>query len=158
MLMNCVAFSQSDSSNWVMWQVTDPLPPLGGTCAWPRKNNFHKNAKSWMILLDIWLRFQNQTKHDDVIKWKHIPRNWLFVRGIHRSPVNSSHKGQWRGALMFSLICVWINDWVNNREAGDFRRYLTHYDVIVMTNRNIWTWWLSLLIICKEISYRLISF
>ena len=35
-------------------------------------------------------------------------------------------------ALMFSLICVWINDWVNNREAGDLRRYRAHYDVIVM--------------------------
>ena len=70
--------------------------------------------------------------HDDVIKWKHFPRNWPFVRGIHRSPVNSSHKGQWRGALMFSLICVWINDWVNNREAGDLRRYRAHSDVIVM--------------------------
>ena len=57
--------------------------------------------------------------HDDVIKWKHFPRYWPFVRGIHRSPVNSPHKGQWRGALMFSLICVWINGWVNNREAGD---------------------------------------
>ena len=43
--------------------------------------------------------------HDDVIKWKHFPRYWPFVRGIHRSPVNSPHKGQWRGALMFSLIC-----------------------------------------------------
>ena len=39
--------------------------------------------------------------HDDVIKWKHFPRNWPFVRGLHRSPVNSPHKGQWRGALMF---------------------------------------------------------
>ena len=47
--------------------------------------------------------------HDDVIKKKHFPRYWPFVRGIHRSPVNSPHKGQWRGALMFSLICVWIN-------------------------------------------------
>ena len=70
--------------------------------------------------------------HDDVIKWKHFPHYWPFVRGIHRSPVNSPHKGQWRGALMFSLICVWINDWVNNREAGDLRRYRAHYDVIVM--------------------------
>ena len=35
----------------------------------------------------------------------------------------SQHKGQWRGALMISLICVWINGWVNNREAGDLRRY-----------------------------------
>ena len=46
-----------------------------------------------------------------------------------------AHKGQWRGSLMFSLICVWINGWVNNREAGDLRRYHTHYDVIVM-----WIW------------------
>ena len=47
-------------------------------------------------------------------------------------PVNFPHKGQWRGALMFSLICVWINRWVNNREAGDLRRYRAHYDVMVM--------------------------
>ena len=65
--------------------------------------------------------------HDDVITWKHFPRYWPFVREIHRSPVNSPHKGQWRGASMFSLICVWINGWVNNREAGDLRRYRAHY-------------------------------
>ena len=70
--------------------------------------------------------------HDDVIKWKLFPRYWPFVRGIHRSPVNSPHKGQWRGALMFTLICVWINGWVNNHEAGDLRRYRVHYGVIVM--------------------------
>ena len=61
-----------------------------------------------------------------------ITRYWPFVRGIHRSPVNSPHKGQWRGALMFSLLCAWLNGWVNNREAGDLRRYRAHYDVIVM--------------------------
>ena len=55
--------------------------------------------------------------HDDVIKWKHFPRYWPFVRGINRSLVNSPHKGQWHGALMFSFICAWINDWVNNREG-----------------------------------------
>ena len=57
--------------------------------------------------------------HDDVIKWKHFPCYWPFVRGIHRSRVNSPHKGQWLGALMFSLICAWINGWANNREAGE---------------------------------------
>ena len=41
-------------------------------------------------------------------------------------------KGQWRGALMFYFIYAWINDWVNNREAGDLRRQDGHYDVIVM--------------------------
>ena len=57
------------------------------------------------------------------------------MREIHRSPVNFPHKGQWRGALMFSLIYAWINDWVNNHEAGDLRRQHGHYDVIVMSNR-----------------------
>ena len=47
-------------------------------------------------------------------------------------PVNSPHKSQWRGALMFSLIYAWINDWINNREAGDLRRQCGHYDVSVM--------------------------
>ena len=69
--------------------------------------------------------------HDDVIKWKHFPRNWPFVWGIHWSPVNSPHKGQWCGALMFSLSCALKNTGVNNCEAGDLRRHL--YDVIVMT-------------------------
>ena len=54
------------------------------------------------------------------------------VRGIHRSPMNSPHKGQWRGSLMFSLICAWINAWVNNRAAGDMRRHCAHYCVIVV--------------------------
>ena len=70
--------------------------------------------------------------HDDVIKWKHFPRYWPFVLEIHRSTMNSPHKGQWRGALMFSVICARINGWVNNREAGDLRRHRAHYDVIVM--------------------------
>ena len=69
--------------------------------------------------------------HDDVIKWEHFPRYWPFVWGIHRSPVNSPHKGQWRGALMFSLICARINAWVNS-EAGDLRRNHAHYDVTAM--------------------------
>ena len=56
--------------------------------------------------------------------------------GIHRSPVNSPHKGQWRGALMFSLMCAWINAWVNNREAGYLKRHRAHYDVIVMRTSN----------------------
>ena len=78
------------------------------------------------------LAFRFDNLHDDVIKWKHFPRYWPFVQGIHRSPVNSPHKGQWRGALMFSLICVWINGSVNNREAGDLRRHQAHCDVSVM--------------------------
>ena len=47
------------------------------------------------------------------------------------TPVNSPYKGQWRGVLIFSLICAWINGWVNTREAGDLRRHRAHYDLIV---------------------------
>ena len=62
---------------------------------------------------------QNINLHDDVIKWKHFPRYWPFVRG------------------MFYLICAWINNWVNNREAGDLRRHGAHYDVIVMCTSRV---------------------
>ena len=48
--------------------------------------------------------------------------------------MNSLHKDQWRGALMFSLICIWINGWVNNCEPGDLRCYYAHYNVIVMVD------------------------
>ena len=57
---------------------------------------------------------------------------WPFMREIHRPLVISQHKGQWRGALMSSLICASINGWVNNGEAGDLRCHRTHYDVTVM--------------------------
>ena len=78
-----------------------------------------------------WERFQ--PGHDDVIiKWRHFSRYWPFVRGIHRSPVDSPHKGQWRGALMFFFICAWTNAWANNRDAGDFRCHLAHYDVTLI--------------------------
>ena len=71
-------------------------------------------------------------KHDDVIKWKHFPLYWPFVLGIHRSPVNFPHKGQWCRALVFSLICARINGWTSYHEAGDLGCHRAHYDVAVM--------------------------
>ena len=68
--------------------------------------------------------------HDDVIKWKYFPCYWPCVRRIHRSPVNYPHKGQWRVALMFSLICTGCS---NNRYAGDSRRYRAHFGATIMT-------------------------
>ena len=89
-------------------------------------------CKGWFVFTLLMLTPEYSGTHDDVIKWKHFPRYWPFVWGIHRSPFNSPHKGQWRGALIFSLICARINGWVNNREAGDVRRHCAHYDVIVL--------------------------
>ena len=69
--------------------------------------------------------------HDDVINWKHFPRYWPFVRGIHRSPVNSPHKGQWRGALMLFLFA--LNKRLSKQSRGWWlRRHRAHYDIIVM--------------------------
>ena len=68
--------------------------------------------------------------------WRHQMETFsallALCAGNSPVPVNSQHKGQWRGTLMFSLICAWINDWVNNRQAGDLRRHCGHYDVNVM--------------------------
>ena len=50
--------------------------------------------------------------HDDVIKWKHFSHYCFFMY-------------------------AWINDSVNNAEAGDLRRHRTHYDVTVMTQFGI---------------------
>ena len=116
-------------------------------------NQITKNIFTWLtqllcycfinVMIKNYAPFKNCTvlymlsdicDHDDVIKWKHFPCYWPFVWEIHWSPVNSTPHppGQWCGALMFSLICVWINGWVNSGEAGDLRRYHTHYDVTVM--------------------------
>ena len=75
------------------------------------------------------------TLHDGFIKWKYFMRYWPFMGGIHRSPVtfpHKGHKGHWRGALMFSLICTLTKGWVNNWDAGDLRHHRAHHNVIVM--------------------------
>ena len=61
-----------------------------------------------------------------------FPRNLAICVG--NSPVTGEFPAQshWRRTLMFSLICSWMNDWVNNREAGDLKCHQAHYDVTVM--------------------------
>ena len=88
-----------------------------------------ESSRAWVLNLN--------SNHDNVIKWKHFPRYWPFVRGIHRSPVNSPHKGQWHGALMFTLICARINGCVNNREAGDLRCVSDIFKCFLL-NENVW--------------------
>ena len=73
-------------------------------------------------LLGAWWRQQME----------HFQRHWSFLRGIHRLPVDSPCKGQWRGVLMFSLIYARTNDWANNRDTRDVRRHHVHYDVTIM--------------------------
>ena len=78
-----------------------------------------------------------------VLRDRYILGAWIQKRrrGGHQMEIFSAflalctgnlHKGQWRGALMFFFICARINGWVNNREAGDLRRYRAQYDAIAM--------------------------
>ena len=77
-----------------------------------------------------WWQNARQALHGDVIKWKHFPRYWPVVRGSPRTQVSDAE------LWWFLLSASWIYGWVNNREAGDFRRHCAHYDVIVMLSAN----------------------
>ena len=90
-----------------IYVTTQPVPYITLSPAWSQCTN---EFSLWIRL--AWLRHQ--------------------MGPFSAVPVNSPHNGQWRGALMFPLICVWINGWVNNCEAGDLRRHRAHYGVIVM--------------------------
>ena len=69
-------------------------------------------------------------------RWRHQVETFFALlalcEGIHRSPMDSPHKGQWRGILMFSLICAWTNDLANNQDVGDLKRHRAHHCVTVM--------------------------
>ena len=99
------------------------------------------------MYFDNYLAFPVQPCH-----WNHTPSvashipclpraNSPVVRHIQvsasmmTSPVNSPHKGQWREALMISMICTWINGWVNSYDAGDLRPHRAHCDVILMSSK-----------------------
>ena len=84
----------------------------------------------------------NRVTQGDVIKWKHFPCYWPFAQGIHRSLVIYPHKGQWRAALIISLICNWTNGWVTIETP-------VIWDVIahIMTS----LWWIT----CRHMVERL---
>ena len=46
--------------------------------------NAHKHLSNHAKQFDMPLG-RTDISHDDVIKWKHFPRYWPFVREIHRS-------------------------------------------------------------------------
>ena len=64
-----------------------------------------------------------------------FPALQAFCAGISVVAGESPHKGQWHGALMFSL--TWNNNWANNGDAGDLRRHRANYDVSVIFPRSL---------------------
>ena len=95
-------------------------------------------------------------KHDDVIKWKHFPRYWPFMRAIHRSPMNSPHKGQWRGALVFSnfiegccrarVQLTTVQNSLDNELTPDSRQ------AIIWTNDGLVYWWMYVSVCLDELN------
>ena len=61
-------------------------------------------------------------------RWSHQMETFSALLALCESP----NKGQWRGTLMFSLVCAWINSWVNNHVTGDLKRHRAHYDDTLM--------------------------
>ena len=100
--------------------------------------DFLSYIKTHTSLKSLWCQ-HDSPRFQNISSWRHhmehFPRYWPFVRGIHRSPVVSPHKGQWRDPLMFSLICAWTNAWANKRDAGHLRRHRTH---LILTS--LWCW------------------
>ena len=99
--------------------------------------------------------------HDDVIIWKHFPRYWPFMRGIHRSP---AHKRQWRGALMLSLICArnkrlskhWWGWWVETPLRSLWRHcnvidFLDQKYFIYLPHRKVEELYIYIYIPCKYV-------
>ena len=126
---------------WFVWasikqniKAVDYWPPVKGnipiTGGSPHKGTTWKTSLCHYAIIGEQIRNRH---HDDVIKWNHVLCYWPFVGGIHRASVSSPHKGQWRGALMISLICAWTNGYENNQDTGDLRRHRAHYGVTEMT-------------------------
>ena len=90
------------------------------------------------LSLCLWLSLSFSIPSFSALWWRHqmeaLLCHWPFVRGIHRWPVDSPHKCQWRGALLFSMMCAWTNGWANNRDAGDLGCHIAHCDVTVMSS------------------------
>ena len=97
-----------------------------------------------LISFDLKEKYQCHTcrRYNCTYTHESVPKAIVNKRGAgcavwHMNVLRYTHyilgdKGQWVWALMLYLICAWINRWVNNREAGDFRCHRTHYNVIVM--------------------------
>ena len=74
---------------------------------------------------------------DLIIKWKHFPRYWTFVRESTGHPWIPLTKASVAELWCFLWYAPWING-ANHREAGDLRRHRIHYDVTVMIDQNLW--------------------
>ena len=123
--MNCVC-AVVRKTGLIIWKVEYSLP--ASIVAMGCKRNL-KCRLAFAIYINL---SGKRRKYGGVIKWKYSPRYLPFVRGIHRSSMDSRPKDQCRGTLIFSLMCVWTNGWANNRDACDLSLHGAHCEVTAM--------------------------
>ena len=76
----------------IMFQNNSPVP-LRPAINWKAQIGLASVGSIYNdIKFELWKATQYMSAHEDIIKWKHFTRYWPFVRGIHRSPVNSPQK------------------------------------------------------------------
>ena len=97
----------------------------------------YSNSTSVAFWLDSVPPHTLEILHDDVVKWKNFPLCHPFVRRIHWPPLDSPHKGHWRGALMF-LWSVPEQTVEKTIESRVLSRYLARFDVTFLTNLIFW--------------------
>ena len=102
----------------------------------PIKKSTHLHEEMFMY---------HSSEHDDVIKWKHFLRYWPFVRGIHRSPVNSQHRSVRRSFdVFFDLPLIkplskqWLGWWFETLPRPLWRHCNGRYWFIIYVIRGLW--------------------
>ena len=104
--------------------TTTPTPTPTRTTPNPTPKSWTKSAfmKAHAVYIygHYYILYSIDTPPPFVMIWKPLPRHWLFVRIIHRPPVNYHHKGQWRGALMFFVVFFYLrpNKWLSKQLWG----------------------------------------
>ena len=134
---------------WALWCRISPAPqqfvdqsfPLLGLCVGNPLRGIDRLPTMWETCAWYNVMFQNGLRLMQTARWHHQIETFCMLLAICAgySSVTDEFPARilWRRALMFSLICAWINGWVNYREAGDLGLHLAHYDVIVMVYKYI---------------------
>ena len=112
-----------------IWDLTSQFTRTHRGFTWWRSKNvcLYGSVKTKTALIQYWISTWYANWHTMMTS-----SNGNIFRITAPLCGESPHKDQWRGAVMLSLICAWINRWVNNNEAGDLRRHRAHYDITVM--------------------------
>ena len=124
------------------WHRYGRIVPLNEQCNVCRRSTNTRKRFQCLIrfLLIKFAKFLQCKPWDLVTKcperfsiWPSSNDNFFRVTGpLWGESTGHPHKGQWRGALIFSFIYAWTNGWANNGDAGDLKRHRAHFNVTLM--------------------------